>query len=123
MKNHFIPVPDSPAIFFTEKYIYQVANGEFIVIGKHRVIFGYRLLAGYVDLPNNEAEYNALNICCGPEKEDYDIMFSKIKEIILSNPPDDPFKGIPQQSKTQPYFNDPEFCLTLSVPCKRRVVV
>jgi hypothetical protein len=121
-KKSFTKVDDSLSIGFTEKYIYPVADGEFIVIGKYRVMFGYRLIAGYADMPDFETSSNELNICCGADKKDYDIMFEVVKNKISANPSDDPFCGIPQMSKIKPYFNDREFCDKMNITSLPRTI-
>jgi hypothetical protein len=120
MPTNWIPVPDSPEMFFTEKYIYQLPDNELLVLGKYRVIFGYRLQVGFVDMLNNKCSFIEKNICCGSQRADYELLQNRIMEIIGNNPPDDPLKGIPSESRIKPYFNDPEFCKLLNIePLKR----
>jgi len=89
--------------------IYQMGDIE---IGKFRVMFGWRLRAGFIG--NDAVE---LDICCGDKSEAYDDMLKKVCAIIQYNvgKSKDPFYGIPSYSKIKPYFNDETFCKQIDI--------
>ena len=80
----------------------NVYRGDGILVGKYRVLFGYRIRGGYEDSPCYE-----FDICCGSKEEDYNKVFEKIKFIIENF--EDPFDYIPTFTKVKPYYNDTEF--------------
>lgn len=98
----FVSAPDNMENQMTN--IYQMGEIE---IGKFRVMFGWRLRAGFIG--NDAVE---LDICCGDKAEAYDDMLKKVCAIIQYNvgKSKDPFYGIPSYSKIKPYFNDIVFC-------------
>lgn len=89
-----------------ESDMYFCQNKE-LFISKYRVMFGYRLHAGWIDTMN---QYFELDICCGPDELPYLAMFASIKKIIAKNGYEDPFKGLPTCSRIKPYYKDTEFC-------------
>lgn len=98
----------------TSRILLRLSEEESIVMCRQQTLFGFRLIAGYVDMPWFDTSYAELNICCGTKDSDYMKMICSILFIISKNPIGNPFKGIPAQSKIKPYFNDPEFCATIN---------
>ena len=78
-----------------------------ILVGRYRVIYGYRLRAGYEGEPTFD-----LDICCGASLSNFLEMLEKVTAIIDYNISKklSPFNGIPKFSKVKPYPNDMEFC-------------
>lgn len=85
----------------SQTYTYRRNNIE---IFRYRVMFGYRLRAGFIGRLSSE-----LDICCGAQDLHYNDLLTKIATIIINNPVSNPFKNIPMISKIKPYFNDDEF--------------
>ena len=98
---HFRPIPSDEEHGMTDQVVL-----EDIIISKYRVLYGYRLRAGFIEYPCCE-----LDIWCGAKKEDYDTMDEKIRSIIVHNIKNnkDPFQDIPRFSIIKPYFNDEKF--------------
>lgn len=94
---------DFPKVLETDMYF---SEDKTIFISKYRVMFGYRLHAGFIDTMDS---YFELDICCGIESEDYSNLFNKIVSIISKNGSEDPFKNIPNCSNIKPYMNDLSF--------------
>ena len=88
-----------------ERYLFNGAE-----IGKYRVMFGYRLRAGWVG-----NEWYELDICCGAVKKTYDDLFTKVKAIMEWNHAKgrNVFASIPPMSQIKPYDKDDEFLDTL----------
>lgn len=103
----FVSAPDNMENEMTN--IYQMGEIE---VGKFRVMFGWRLRAGFIG--NDTVE---LDICCGDKAEAYDDMLKKVCAIIKYNvdKSKDPFYGIPSNSKIKPYFNDEAFCKQINI--------
>lgn len=92
-----------------------------IYIARRKMLFGYRLTAGFVSQLANgwgtEASkldellwgFYVLDICCGEHFVSYSVMFGAVKLLIEQNPRDDPFKDIPRHSAVRPWFNDHRF--------------
>ncbi len=119
---NLISLPDLPEFQRTNRFLLSLP--ENIVLFRQKTIFGYRLMAGFVDMQYFDTSYSELNICCGDNEIAYNDMFCKILFIISKNPPDKPFQGIPKMSKIKPYFNDTEFCETINtlLTAQRNVV-
>lgn len=92
-----------PLLLETDMYF---SEDKTIFISKYRVMFGYRLHAGFIDTMDS---YFELDICCGIEPENYTNLFNKIVSIISKNGSEDPFKGIPTCSVIKPYMKDDNF--------------
>ena len=92
-----------PNVLETDMYF---SEDNSIFISKYRVMFGYRLHAGFIDTMGS---YFELDICCGIEPENYSNLFNKIVSIISKNGSEDPFKDIPKWSDIKPYMNDLSF--------------
>jgi len=101
----FISIPDRPEDELTHCFIY---NDE-IILGKYRVMYGYRLRGGFL-----ENKFYEFDICCGDKEANYENLFQKICIIIKDNPIDDPFLNIPEVSKVKPYINDTYFILLIN---------
>ncbi len=77
-----------------------------IELGKYKVMFGYRLRAGFIG-----NQWYELDICCGAQTKLYDDLFHKVCTIIQWNIEEahGPFRGIPSMSRIKPYDKDDEF--------------
>jgi hypothetical protein len=80
-----------------------------IWLGKYKVAFGYRLRGGHFCDIDVSSE---LEICCGSEPEDYNIMLHMVKTIIEANIKANlpPLDNVPVMSSIKPYPNDKHFC-------------
>ncbi len=73
-KHGFVDTGGGPDEGLEQRYVWQ--NG--IEIGKYRVLFGYRLRAGYIGRYSYE-----LDICCGALSKHYEDMLLKIVTIMV----------------------------------------
>lgn len=106
--ENFTPITDKEILDdhnFSEAWY---LDDKKIIIGKYHVLFGYRIRAGYEGQLCYEIDY-----CCGADPGHYVLLLSKVKEIIMNNPKEDRFKGLPEFSKIKPYFKDEEFLETI----------
>lgn len=106
MIEGFFELPDEPEEILDRLYGYRD-----IKVGRARVIYGYRLRAGYID----DGTWYDLDICCGDKDEVYNEMFEKVCTIVKYNFEHElpPFSGIPSHSHIKPYPKDPQFCETI----------
>ena len=80
-----------------------------VEIGVFRVMYGYRVRAGYVDSLGCELDW-----CAGADMKDLWYLFN-VALSILSQRDSGPacFDGIPRFSQVKPYYNDAEFVAEL----------
>lgn len=71
-----------------------------IEIGVHRVLFGYRVRAGYIGNGYYDIDY-----CCGDDPEWIRRVYSAVLTVLTSREETDAFKGFPVQN-TKPMIND-----------------
>lgn len=103
-------IPDTGDEYgISERYVSTpLLSNVSIEIFKFRVMFGYRLRAGYTGYMSSE-----LDICCGAQPKAYEEIFTKVVAIMISNGPENVFKNIPIMSKIKPYYNDNQFLDTI----------
>lgn len=104
----FVRIPDFPADYMSEQYMMDTPKGK-IIIGKHKMIFGDNIRAGYAD-NNRQFTPNLMDLACGDIKVNHDYMLHQIMTIMLSNPPEDRFMNIPGHSLIKPCINDGVYC-------------
>ena len=95
----------------TGQFLRRQSENGLITIGVFKVIFGYRIRAGFTkDLFGCYFDW-----CAGGDWSNVERLYS-IALAILSQREEneDCFLGIPTVSKVKPFFNDPEFvkCIT-----------
>lgn len=75
-------------------------------IGKHRVLFGYRLRAGKL-----YAGVVDIDLCCGDSEPAYQGAFRLYKGVMERNLEQKRpiFEGLPPMTEIKPYFKDPKF--------------
>lgn len=94
--------PDTREHGLTNRLISDCGRVE---IGVYRVMYGYRVRAGYVDSLRAELDW-----CAGAYLTDLWCLFN-MALAILSQRDSGPecFKGIPRHSQVKPYYKDAEF--------------
>jgi hypothetical protein len=98
MKFH--KAPDTEDLFLR-----VVDETNTIQIGIYKVLFGYRVRAGYVD---NKWGVN-LDWCCGDRIEHIVWLYLACICILSQRDPENCFEGLPPVSQIKPYINDMEF--------------
>lgn len=98
MKFHKTPATE-------DLFLRVVDETNTIEIGIYRVLFGYRVRAGYIE---KDGCYK-LDWCCGNRIEDILWLYLACICILSQRDPEDCFEGLPPVSQIKPYFNDMEF--------------
>lgn len=83
----------------------RVSSNVLIEIGVYRVLYGYRVRAGFVG-----ALSCSLDWCAGANWSQVESLYTMCLAVLSSREEDrNCFDGIPPHSIVKPYFNDPEF--------------
>lgn len=95
-----ISAPDNMGLFFR-----QTDESKTIEFGVWRVMFGYRVRAGFV----NEASV-CWDWCAGNDLKSLSFLYTIAEQILLSREVSRAaFEGVPEHSDIKPYFNDFKF--------------
>lgn len=90
---------------FNELLYRQVSENNLIEMGVYRVLFGWRVRAGFCG-----QAYCQLDWCAGNNWKDAERLYSLCHAILLQREENkDCFDGLPTISKVKPFFNDLEF--------------
>lgn len=102
----FSKVPNDPD---TGLFHRRASQNVLIEIGVYRVIYGFRVRAGFV------GEYDVRwDWCCGDNWDFVQTLYSLGLSILESRPEDRKcFEDVPSVSTRKPAFNDPEFMLAV----------
>jgi hypothetical protein len=83
----------------------RVSDGWTVEIGVYRVLYGYRVRAGFVG-----AMCSTLDWCAGPNWIEVESLYTMALQILMSREESSNcFDGIPTHSTVKPYRNDHEF--------------
>jgi hypothetical protein len=75
-----------------------------IEMAVHPVVFGYRIISGYINSGCIE-----LNWCCGDSQKNVELVYSMMKVILEAQPKENPYTNLRSFSNIKPLFNDAEF--------------
>jgi hypothetical protein len=91
---------------FTNQLLFrQISENNLIEMGVYRVMFGWRVRAGFCG--NFFCE---LDWCAGGNWKDVERLYSLCQAILLKREENDAcFEGLPMFSNKKPFFNDLEF--------------
>lgn len=90
----------------------MIGNNGLIHIGINRVLFGYRIRAGFI---SNQFSNYEIDWCAGADIIQIRFLYSALLNILSQREENKLiFNGIPTYSKIKPFFNDPEFVQWLS---------
>ena len=99
----FVSAPNDPATMMKDRL---VSENELVEIGVFRVMYGYRVRAGFVGQPWCEIDW-----CCGDRPNHILSMYTAIFLLLRRRPESrDCFCGIPRESDIKPYWKDLDFC-------------
>jgi hypothetical protein len=107
MKFH--KAPDTADLFLR-----VVDETNTIQVGIYKVLFGYRVRAGYVD---DKFGVN-LDWCCGNRIEMINWLYLALILILSKRELENCFEGLPTVSQIKPYFNDMNFFNKIIDCCK-----
>lgn len=91
---------------FTNELLFrQVSENNLIEMGVYRVMFGWRVRAGFCG-----HSFCELDWCAGGNWKDLERLYSLCQAILLKRDENNNcFEGLPMISKIKPFFNDLEF--------------
>lgn len=90
----------------------MVGNNGIIHIGICRVMFGYRIRAGFI---SNQFSHYEIDWCAGADIIQIRFLYSALLNILSQRDENRSiFNGIPMFSKIKPFFNDTDFVQWLS---------
>ena len=85
----------------SNRYEYEDGKIEF---GIYKVLFGYRIRAGFVGSSSCEIDW-----CCGDNNFHVSFLYNLVKEYLESFEGSNPFLELPICSKIKPYYKDEDF--------------
>lgn len=104
------PTPEERAKSISAKWQltdYEILPGEKYVIGRHRVMFGYRLRVHPLYHPfNDDSPVVDWCIAANPNGE---VVYRRFIQTLVDAAGDEVIPELPFTSNTRPVYNDPEF--------------
>lgn len=90
---------------YNKLFCRRISSNFLIEIGVYRVLYGYRVRAGFIG-----ALCSNLDWCAGANWSHVESLYTMCLAVMTSREENrNCFDGIPTHSNVKPYFNDPEF--------------